>query len=235
MGLSFAAVTALAFSAVVLAQTAKQPPDLSGVWQRPKTLSESDAKWVTTKKEPIPFQPWAQEIYEYGRDLDLEGEQFRPELNPRITECFPPDPNFVMNNDSPFDILQSPQRVLILFEWGHWDRQVWVDEEYSDDVDVAWMGYSIGKWDGDTLVIDTTHIDDRNSYAGFIHTEAMHIVERIRRVDANTLVNVRRFEDPKTYTKPWTDTIVYKLRPDSKIIAKTQCDQRYGKPVFYGE
>jgi hypothetical protein len=141
-----------------------------------------------------------------------------------------------MSTDYPFEIVQRPQRALFLFEWGHWVRQVWLGEELTDDVDVAWMGYSVGKWDGDTLVIDTVAIDDRNSYAGFIHTDEMRITERFRRVDRDTLVNTRMFNDPKAYTRSWTDTVVYKLQPNRRITPRQQCDETFKKDfVFYSD
>ena len=234
-GLMFAAVLALAFSAMGFAQAAQRPPDLSGVWQKAKTLSANDSRWVTPPTDPVPFQPWTREIHEYGRN-EQEPGQVRPELNPRISECFPPDPHFVMSNDYPFEIVQGPRRALFLFEWGHWVRQVWLDEELTDDVDVAWIGNSFGKWDGDTLVVETVAIDDRNSYAGFIHTDEMRITERLRRVDRNTLVNTRTFNDPKAYTRPWTDTVVYKLQSNVRITPRQQCDQTLKKDfVFYSD
>jgi len=231
LNLVAAAAFPLAFSATGVAQV----PDLSGVWLKTKTLSASDTRWVTSSTDPIPFQPWSREIHEYGSN-EQEPGKFRPELNPRISECFPPDPHFLMSNDYPFEIVQGPRRALFLFEWGHWVRQVWLDEEVTDDVDVAWMGSSFGKWDGDTLVIETIAIDDRNSYAGFIHTPEMRITERLRRVDRNTLVNTRTFNDPKAYTGPWTDTVVYKLQPGTRVTPRQQCDQTFRKDfVFYSD
>lgn len=236
-GLIFAVGLAPAFATTgVSTQSAQQASGFSGVWQRAKTLSASDAKWITTPKEPLPFQKWAAEIHEYGLNEQAEGEQIRREVNPRITQCFPPDPNFVMNNDSPFEIIESPESVLMIFEWGHWVRRVWINEKTPEEMDPVWPGYSTGTREGDTLVIDTTHIDDKNSYAGFIHTTEMHIVERLRRVDQNTLVNVRTFDDPKAYTKPWSDTVIYKLRPNARITARLQCDASFKKePTYYGE
>jgi hypothetical protein len=218
-------VLVLAFSSAGFAQ---RPADLSGVWQKATTLSAGDARWVTPTTDPIPFQEWTREIREYGSN-EQEAGKFRPELNPRISECFPPDPHFLMSNEYPFEIVQSPSRALFLFEWGHWVRQVWLNEELTDDVDVAWMGNSFGKWDGDTLVIETIAIDDRNSYAGFIHTDEMRITERLRRVDPNTMINTRTFQDPKAYTMPWTDTVVYKLQPSRRITPRQQCDQTFKK------
>ena len=223
---------ALAFSAIGFAQATPGAPDLSGVWKRAQTLSASDARWVSPRTDPIPFQPWTREIHEYGKN-EQEPGQFRPELNPRISECFPPDPHFLMSNDLPFEIVQSARRALFLFEWGHWVRQVWLGEELTDDVDVAWMGSSFGRWDGDTLVIDTIAIDDRNSYAGFIHTDEMRITERLRRVDRTTLVNTRTFNDPKAYTAPWTDTVVYKLQPNVRVTPRQQCDQTFTKDFVF--
>jgi hypothetical protein len=231
----FLGLTLIACSDDLLAQAAKPTADLSGIWQRVQTVSAADAKWVSTNNEPIPYQPAAQQMYEYGRNYDLEGEQFRPELNPRISQCFPPDPNFLMKNDSSFEIIQASKRVVILFEWGHWIRQFFIDQEPTDDVDVTWMGHSIAKWEDDTLLVETTHVNDVNSYAGFIHSPEMHITERFRRVDHDTLVNVRTFEDPKVLSKPWMDTVIYKLKPrDFRITAKAQCDGSYRKePVYY--
>jgi hypothetical protein len=79
---------------------------------------------------------------------------------------------------------------------------------------------SIGKWEGDSLVADTTSFNDKTTLdrEGYPHSDAMHLVERIRRVDHDNLVDVLTLEDPKAYTKPWTATLNFRLRPDWKIM-----------------
>jgi len=91
------------------------------------------------------------------------------------------------------------------------------------------MGHSVGHWDGDTLVVDTVAIDEVTwiDDAGTPHSEALHVVERFRRVDHNTLEIEFRFEDPKAFTKPWTAKKVYKLTPDWQYIPGFACEDRF--------
>ncbi len=91
------------------------------------------------------------------------------------------------------------------------------------------MGHSIGRWDGDTLVVDTVAIDDVTwmDDAGTPHSDALHVVERLRRVDHDTLEIEFRFEDTKAFTKPWTAKKVYKLTPDWQYIPGLICDDRF--------
>ena len=90
------------------------------------------------------------------------------------------------------------------------------------------MGHSIGRWDGDTLVVDTIGLNDKTwlDTAGHPHSDALHVVERIRRVDHDTLENTLTFDDPKTYTKSWTSTIIYKLHPDWSLREDIVCEDR---------
>jgi len=90
------------------------------------------------------------------------------------------------------------------------------------------MGHSIGKWDGDTLVIDTVNLKDRNLLdgQGHVHSDALHIVERLKRVAADTLEDEITFDDPKAYTKPWTAKAILKLHPKWEIGEDVICEDR---------
>lgn len=236
-------------------------PDMSGVWQemnylRWQTLPKEDEQWLTPKelafsraltpatrgmtmaesREPRPYQPWAEKVYKYGQEPP--GARFgrdRAELN---KNCFPRDPKRIMDSNGrpSLEIKQSPNRLLILLEDDHWFRQVWINEEHPKNVEVTWMGHSVGKWDGDTLVIDTIAIDDRNSYGANMHSDAFHLVERLRRVSRNTIQGIVTVDDPKVYTRPWTDqTIIYKLSPPgAKLHPEVNCDFRFEKKLFGG-
>jgi hypothetical protein len=185
--------------------TPKMPdgkPDLSGVWTPGLSF---------TQMGQVPLQPWAQEVYKQRRDTlskdDPEGHCL-PAGVPRI---------------SPFlqKFVQTPTLLVILDEGNiHSYRQVFLDgRPHLDDPGPLWMGDSIGKWDGDTLVVDTKYLNDKTwlNGQGLPHSEELHVVERIKRPDLGHLELEITMEDPKTFTKPHTFTRTYLLRPNWEI------------------
>jgi hypothetical protein len=204
-------------SVVVLSCSAERPatddtvsgpstPDLSGVWlQRAAGPLSNDVP---------PLQPWAEERtranIKAGPDEDPE------------TRCFPSGISRLYVHQYPFEILQLPGRVVMVFEYDHFVRQVWTDGRQhpsEDELDATWMGHSIGTWDGDTFVVDSIGFNDKTwlDSEGHPHTEALHLVERLRRVDHDTLQIDFTFDDPKAYTRPWTAQRVFRLRPGWEI------------------
>jgi hypothetical protein len=118
------------------------------------------------------------------------------------------------------EIVQQPNRVLVIYEFNHFIRQIWTDgRAHNTDLGPSWMGDSIGHWDGDTLVVDTIGFNDKTwvDRAGHPHSEDLHVVERMRRMDPKTLQIDITIEDPKAYTKPWGGRLLYGLRPDWHI------------------
>ena len=109
-------------------------------------------------------------------------------------------PNYFYNNLH--QIVQTPDSVVILTEMVHDARVVRLNSEHAPKAIKKWMGDSIGRWEGDTLVVDTTNFTDKTRYRG--STDALHIVERFTRVDARTLLYRFTVEDPNTWDKPWT-------------------------------
>ena len=233
LGLILAWVAVFPFSPVILAQTAKgsgaaktrtaATPDLSGVWMKV-------GRFGFTKEEP-PMQPWAEAKYKAAREGEKDPEQKgRDDLDPSIS-CFPPGPTRIFLVPRPFEIMQIPGRVLLHFEWDHWVRHIWTDgreHPQAKDLDPTYMGHSIGKWDGDPLVVDTIGLNDKTwlDGLGHPHSDALHLVERIRRVDHATLQIDLTFDDPKAYTKPWTGEQVFKLRPGWDIAEQIICEDR---------
>jgi hypothetical protein len=244
-GLNLALAAAIAWSTAVMVQTAGAQgsgqatakgatPDLTGVWGSPAWDSDPDSLPSETNpvnQEPIPYQQWAEEKYIYAKDPF--NERVRVELDP-MNRCFPPSPFQVMGNLDPFEIFQVPGRVLIYSEYNRELRQVWMNEEHPEYVDPTWLGHSVGRWDGNTLVVDTVAIDDRNSWGGFVHTDALHLIERIRKTDPQTLEVEMTIDDPKAYTRPWRRVIVRHARSDWKISPSILCDERY-KMGIYGD
>jgi hypothetical protein len=110
----------------------------------------------------------------------------------------------------PFQIVQTPSVFTILFENQHTFRIIHTDgRSHPKDLDPTWFGDSIGKWDGDTLVVDTVGLDDRTwlDTAGHEHSDQLHLVERFQKVDNNNIKWTVTFEDPKFFTVPWSITL----------------------------
>jgi len=116
----------------------------------------------------------------------------------------------------PLQIIQVPGEVLVLFEYDSMRHQIFTDGRPHDpNLGPMWMGDSIGHWEGDTLVADTMNFNDKSwiDRVGHPHSEALHVIERIRRVDHDHLVEDLTIEDPKAYTKPWTAQLTFVLQP----------------------
>lgn len=144
-------------------------------------------------------------------------------VNPTIinaTGCFPPGVPRIYLHPFPMEIIQLKNRVMLVFEFNHFIRQIYTDgRKHNTDLGPTWMGDSIGRWDEDTLVVDTIGFNDKTwlDRAGHPHSEALHVVERFRRVDHSKLQDDLTIEDPKAYTKPWSGHLVFRLKPDWRI------------------
>lgn len=223
MGWIVAVVTVLAFSPVVLAQTATQSeettPDLSGIWSG---RGHPSGRFT---EEVAPLQPWAMEIYERNRVGVDPNDTGLDQLDPVIF-CFPFGPTRAMMLRQ-FEIVQLPQEVLLLFEWDSSVRRIYMDgRAHPEHWPFGWMGHSIGRWEGDTLVVDTVGLNDRTwlDRAGTPHSDQLHVVERFRRVDQDTLEIEFLFEDPKAFTKPWGVKKTYQLMPNLEILERITCE-----------
>ena len=213
-----------AFSPVILAQTAPESqaatPDLPGVWEG----ARGGPRGRFSREEP-PLRPWAMEIYQRNRaGLTDPRETGLDQMDP-LTYCFPLGPTRAMMLCQ-FQIVQLPKEVLLLFEYDSEVRRIHMDgREHPEHWPFGWMGHSIGRWDGDTLVVDTVGLNDRTwlDRAGTPHSDQLHVVERFRRVDQNTLEVEFLFEDQKAFTKPWRGKKVY--QPGPEILEHVSCEE----------
>jgi hypothetical protein len=155
------------------------------------------------------MQPWAQEVYR-ERQTNLMKDD--PE-----GLCLPPGIPEQMVNPLPWKIIQTPGVTVILFEQFVNYRQVFTDGRALPEISKpSWFGYSIGRWESDTFVVDTTGFNDRTwlGNAGEPHTEAMRITERFRRLDFGHMEVQFSFDDPKAFTRVWSYTAQLRLLPD---------------------
>jgi hypothetical protein len=119
----------------------------------------------------------------------------------------------------PFKIISSKSVIVILYELETTFRQIFMDgRPLPTDPNPAFRGYSVGKWDGDTLVVDTTGFNDRGGLLGRAHSEALHIIERFRRRDLGHLEIEYTIVDPRIYAKPFTVRQRQHLTPDSELL-----------------
>jgi len=186
-------------------------PDLSGIWH------VTDRRYLfdlATDVGEAPFQPWAAALY---KERQATQSKDRPS-----GRCLPH-----MLTDAPlvgttvFKLLQMPGVTVVLYEEMNHYRQIFTDgRALPEPTTGAWFGYSVGRWDGDTLVVETSGFNDRGwlDDPGHPHTEALRVTERYRRRDFGHMQIQMTIDDPKAYTKPWSATVPFELMPDIELI-----------------
>src|SRR6476661_9521485 len=157
------------------------------------------------KSEPwVPFQPWAAAVYDYN---SKNQSKYDPE-----GYCLPPGGPRLMATPYPAEIIQlsEQKRIIMIFEGAtHIWREIFMDgrpHPKGDDLNPTYLGHSVGRWDGDTLVVDVVGFNENSwlDYFGHPHTHLMHVVERFSRPNKNTLAYDSTYDDPGAYTKPFT-------------------------------
>ena len=187
-----------------------------GVWAAFWVLDWADKKWVD-KTIDVPFTPWGLAKFNERR-ANLSKDD--PE-----SYCLPPGVPRYTGTPYPFQIIQLPDRVVILYEGGsHTFRTIFMDGRKhtpEDQLSPTWLGESIGYWEAnDTLVVDTIGFNGRTwlDYVGHPTSEKLHVIERYRRPDFNTLSYEATIEDPVAYAKPWTTSLRIYFRPGWDLL-----------------
>jgi hypothetical protein len=185
--------------------------------------------YLTSDLKPEDIRPWAAAVYKQSEDSfrrDSDGIQ-----------CLPPGPKAGIGvGGFPVKIVQTPNLVIVLYEYETIFRQIFTDgRALPEDPNPTWMGYSVGRWDGDTLVVTTAGYNDRTTIdlAGHPHTEALRVTERYHRRDVGHLDVQVTLDDPKAYTRPWTLPMEFTLIPDGDLIEYV-CDNERDKPHLVG-
>ena len=185
-------------------------PDLSGLWwipnRGPAEGTGVPPKYLNNiaadlKPEEVPMQPWAAALFKQ------RGADFSKDFP--YTRCFPSGP-MISSFPAPWKVIQTPGLVAILYENSTIYRQIFTDGRVlSKDFDPTFMGYSVGHWEGDTLVVETAGYNDKTwlDFSGHPHTDALRTTERFRRQNFGHMEVQFTFDDPKAYTKPWTVTL----------------------------
>ena len=189
-------------------RTADGKVDFSGIWG-PDRKFIYDINDALKPGETLPIQPWALKLTLERLSKDDPEALCLPAGVPRQAPY-------------PWRILQTPTHMFFLFEGNiHSYRQIFMDDrKHPEDPDPTWYGHSVGKWDGDTLVIDSVGFNDRFwfDFAGHPHTEKLHTVERYRRPDFNRLEYEVIIDDPGAFTRAFTLYGQHTYQPDTELI-----------------
>jgi hypothetical protein len=194
---------------VATAPAASGPPDLIPLAIRLSQFWNLGASF----KDGLPFQPWAAELHS---QRVAQNSQDNPDAH-----CLPLGLMQLHTHGQPRKMIQTPGVIVILYEANGGVRQIFTDgRPLPQDPQPWWFGYSTGKWEGDTLAVETSGFRDLGwlDVEGSPLTESGKIIERFRRVDYGHLEIEATIDDPKAYTKPWTVTVHQRIMLDTDLI-----------------
>ena len=199
-----------------------QTPDLSGVWSPYRGGRGADPKLAAPPAGALVLKPEFAKPYEERRKLEAEANQRGEQLASKSAQCIPYGvPTMMSVAIYPVEFIQTPKQLTIISEAFSEVRRVYlgVPQAGFDDVAPGYYGRSVGKWDGDTLVVDTIGIKPTVAgYRGMPHSEKMRITERIRLVAPDNLHDQITIDDPGVLEKPVTYTLAYKRMPNYEMV-----------------
>jgi hypothetical protein len=199
-----------------VARTPDGKPDLSGVY---------NFAGLPQGTTPPPVKAGAEKFrIVRGGPGDVKGRTTLTTGN----DCYPLGIPQTYITPYPFQIVQTPKMIVIIYEYPNAVRFVPIDgRPHVVDPDPSWMGSSIGRWDGDTLVIDAIGFNDKTEVHGFMHTEALHVVERFRRLENGSLQYDVTVEDPNVWETPWViPARTFQFRPEIEWISEFVCESQ---------
>jgi len=201
-------------------------PDLSGIWitgalqlqigeEAANAILKADAaagRPAPPPREPPPYNPAA----EARRQAYLA----RRGIDDPMARCFLSGVPRITTRPLPFQIVQMPGQIIVLYEVHHAFRIIPTDgRPHPDDVDPSFLGDSVARWEGDTLVVDVIGFNEKTWLAGVgtIHSDKLHVTERYTRDSYDTIRYDVTMEDPEVFTKPWHQQETFRLRPNERI------------------
>jgi hypothetical protein len=220
------------------------PPDWGGVWNpNERNLFDPEAAKgpptaggvqsflpdTSYEREYPPYNPAYEARYEAVLARTKAGKAVDPTAG-----CVPPGMPRIMTTPYPLEFVIQPGRVLVLHEAYSQMRRIHTDgRPHPGELDPSYNGHSIGRWEGDVLVVDTVGLrgDTVFDVTGAPHSDALHVVERIRRLNADMLEDRIVVEDSKAMTKPWTVVRTYSRRPDWEL-AEYVCEENNRNPIL---
>jgi len=208
-------------SAARTQQSSVNTPDITGSWERARDPS------IPPQPQPPLKAPYLKEWQaqaQAAREASAKGQP----IAERVVMCLPEGMPGMMGGPFPMEILQSKGQVTIIQEAYTQVRRILLDRQQKpiDDVEPGFYGYSIGHWDGGTLIVDTIGIREDVRYQNVPHSKDMHIKERISLGGNGLLRDEITIEDPVVFEKPWTFTYAYRRMADYQLLEYVCEDNR---------
>ncbi len=207
-----------------VSRTADGKPDFSGIWEALSKADYNIEPHSASRGVPagagivegggLPYQPaaLAKRTANVAARATADTE----------SKCYLPGVPRIMYVPHPFQIVQTPSLVMMLFEYVHATRNVYMNTPHLKGPLDWWMGDSRGSWDGDTLVVDANNFNDETWFdrAGNYHSDALHVVERYTLADRDHMTYTATIEDPKVFTRPWKmNLVLYRhTEPDFRLL-----------------
>ena len=227
----------------VLATAQGGRPNLNGIWQvlnsaalniedHSGELGVPPGQGVVEGGE-IPYRPEALAKRQENRAK-------RKTADPTEANCFLPGVPRSTYMPYPFEIVQTPDAILIRYEFAHALRTIPIGSKHADGIPPSWMGDSRGRWEGDTLVVDVTNFNDETwfDHSGNYHSDALHVVERFTMMNPDHILYEATIEDPKVFTRPWKISMpLYRRLDKNAKVLEYECvfylqEERYKNAPF---
>jgi hypothetical protein len=205
------------------------------------TSSDATVRGGARSERHVPFMPWSAAVYDYN---SANVSKYDPE-----GYCLPPGGPRLMATPYPMEIIQLPEqkRIVMIFEGGaHVWREIYMDgrpHPQGDALNPTYLGHSVGRWEGDTLVVDVVGFNEGSwiDYFGHPHTDMLHVIEKFSRPSKNILHFEATIDDPGAYTKPWTvswdinwsstgELAEYICQENNRYLLRLKDD--FGQPIF---
>ena len=207
LAVATAGLASLSAQTQAIPRTADGKPNLSGIWQ-----VVNSAVWDIQDHSAANGMPAGQGVVE-GNELPYLPAALakrKQNLQNRLTgdterDCLLPGVPRITYMPFPFQIVQTPREVGLLYEYAHVTRHVYMDTPHLAGGITWWMGDSRGRWEGDTLVVDVKSFNDKTWFdrSGNFHSDALHVVERYTLIDKDHIVYEATIEDPNVFARPW--------------------------------
>ena len=227
-------------------RTADGKPNLNGIWQALNTanwdlqthaarggpvalgaVGAAPAGIGVVEGEEIPYLPEA-------AAKKKENFQNRLSADPEI-KCYLPGVPRATYMPYPFQIVQTPKHIMVAYEFAGAARTIFMDKAPPSPTD-TWMGHSVGRFEGDTLVVDVTSLTDQTwlDRAGNFHSDALHVVERYTPRGPDALTYTATIEDPKVFSRPWTISMpLYRRLEKNAQVLEFKCVE-FAEELMYG-
>jgi len=239
----------------VAPRMANGKPDLSGHWTNPYTpdmalkgtvLDPKTREPLTLSREPLPDAKASAAERSPARTLDLPYTEWglkRWKSYDPVNDgdyagsCLPFGMSRNINSPHGVQLLQNPQALAMMFEqntWFHWVPTA--GQKWPEDMPPSWNGVSVGHWEGDTLVVETSGFNGytRLDTAGHPHSRQLRLINTFRRVDARTIEHTVTVHDPKAYTRDWMNVRTWRIKPASDVVMEYSCEENNLQNLFSG-